>query len=59
MANETTTTGAFQQRLTQTVAPEIDASSADDHGEDEAQTTMDALTTKGYFGHTPEDEQTS
>lgn len=52
----TTTTGAWQIRVEQPVAPELDASGATDHGEDEAQTAMDVLTDQGYFGHTPEDE---
>lgn len=52
----TTITGAWQIPVEYPVAPEIDASGAADHGEDEAQAAMDVLTTQGYFGHSPSDE---
>ena len=55
----TTTTHASQLRVTQYVAPIIDASGAEDVGQAEVRATFDAAEAVGYFGYSPADESSS
>lgn len=52
----TTTTGDWQIRTSQAVAPETDAATIADNGEDAAQTAQDAIDAVGYIGTVPEEE---
>lgn len=54
-----TTSSQSQQRVAQPVHPILDASGAPEIGQTETQDAMDVITTKGYFGNTPADNEGS
>ena len=47
----TTTTGAWQQRIEQAVAPELDNSGTSSASKTEVDAAMDAINTAGFIGH--------